>query len=374
MFDEDVTDLDVEQTLAAAGEARMLADRNEAFILALAALFADLHPATGAGMARLGRSLPGMERPVILGGDGTPEVAEFAAAELGAELEISTFAATRLIGDALELRHRLPGLWTRVHAGEVRPWIARKIAAASTQHASEVAAAVNANVTPWTDSVGWARLEPMVAAAIIAADSDAAEQRARRSAEEQGVWVNLSNDHGIGSVFIKSETPNIVWFDATIDRIADDVADQHDHSGRPHHDYPSTGDWAAFMRPSRMQCECGCHTGQRIDPARLLPPATLYLHLNEDSFTRDADGVARFEGHGPITIGQARDFLAHCHVTIKPVIDLHNQAPVDAYEIPDRLREAVQLRSPADVFPYATNVSRSMDQDHTGTHKLPRAG
>ncbi len=272
MFEEDVTGLDVEQTLSAAGEARMLADRNEAFILALAAHFADLHPATGAGMARLGRSLPGMERPVILGGDGTPEVAEFAAAE----------------------------------------------------------------------------------------------QRARRSAEEQGVWVNLSNDHGIGSVFIKSETPNIVWFD--------DVADQHDHSGRPHHDYPSTGDWAAFMRPSRMQCECGCHTGQRIDPARLLPPATLYLHLNEDSFTRDADGVARFEGHGPITIGQARDFLAHCHVTIKPVIDLHNQAPVDAYEIPDRLREAVQLRSPADVFPYATNVSRSMDQDHTKPYIPPDDG
>ena len=47
------------------------------------------------------------------------------------------------------------------------------------------------------------------------------------------------------------------------------------------------------------------------------------------------------------------------------MIDLKDQVPVDAYEIPDRLREATQLRSPVDVFPYATNTSRRRDLDHT---------
>jgi hypothetical protein len=51
-----------------------------------------------------------MERLVLLGGEGTPEVAEFAAAELGAELQMSPWAAAQLIGDALDLRHRLPRL------------------------------------------------------------------------------------------------------------------------------------------------------------------------------------------------------------------------------------------------------------------------
>ena len=52
--------------------------------------------------------LPGTEHPVRLGGDGTPTVGDFAAAELGCALRMSDGSAARLIGDALDLRHRLP--------------------------------------------------------------------------------------------------------------------------------------------------------------------------------------------------------------------------------------------------------------------------
>jgi hypothetical protein len=84
--------------------------------------------------------------------------------------------------------------------------------------------------------------------------------------------------------------------------------------------------------------------------------------------------VARFEGVGPITMDQAKRFLADCDVTVKPVIDLANQTPVDAYEVPDRLRDAVHLRSPVDVFPYATNTSRKRDCDHTDPYRDPDDG
>ena len=47
------------------------------------------------------------------------------------------------------------------------------------------------------------------------------------------------------------------------------------------------------------------------------------------------------------------------------MIDLNQQAPVDGYEIPDRLRQAVHLAMPTDVFPYATNKTRHKDIDHT---------
>lgn len=104
------------------------------------------------------------------------------------------------------------------------------------------------------------------------------------------------------------------------------------------------------------------------------PQATLYVHVSHDAFTRDEGGVARFEGVGPITIDQARNWLGHCHVTVKPVIDLANQIPVDAYEIPDRLCEAVHLRSPVDVFPYATNTSRRREIDHTIPYLDPNDG
>ena len=107
---------------------------------------------------------------------------------------------------------------------------------------------------------------------------------------------------------------------------------------------------------------------------------TLYLHLYARTDTADTGQprvgpVARWEGEGPITTQYVRDVLGPaCRFTIKPVIDLPNMAPVDGYEVPDRHREAVHLRTPADVFPYATNTGRAKQQDHTAPYLRPDHG
>ncbi len=64
------------------------------------------------------------------------------------------------------------------------------------------------------------------------------------------------------------------------------------------------------------------------------------------------------EGIGPVTLDQAKQWLGNCTITLKPVIDVAGIAPVDAYEIPDHIREAVHLMSPTDTFPYASCTSR----------------
>jgi hypothetical protein len=57
------------------------------------------------------------------------------------------------------------------------------------------------------------------------------------------------------------------------------------------------------------------------------------------------------------------------------VIDLPaGHLPVDDYEIPAALREQLQLRCPADVFPYAAAVSRRIDLDHTIPYLHPDNG
>ncbi len=99
----------------------------------------------------------------------------------------------------------------------------------------------------------------------------------------------------------------------------------------------------------------------KVDPR---PKAVLYVHLTKESLD-SGDGVARVEGIGPVTVDQAKQWLGDCTVTLKPVIDVAGIAPVDAYEIPDQMREAVHLMTPADVFPFASNTSRKMDLDHT---------
>ncbi len=162
----EIDSLDADTTLTFVSAMRVTSEAADVSILAAAAHWADLHGVLESPSV----SLPGMQRLVQLGGDGTPQVAEFAPAELGAELSLSTWAAGALIGDALDLRHRLPTLWARVQAGEVKPWIGRKIAQATRSHSADVATAVDDKVAKWADRLGWGRLESLVDATIIDAD------------------------------------------------------------------------------------------------------------------------------------------------------------------------------------------------------------
>jgi hypothetical protein len=107
----------------------------------------------------------------------------------------------------------------------------------------------------------------------------------------------------------------------------------------------------------------------RFDWSSLLPQLTLNLHLSAADLAAGGGGVARWEGVGPVTHQFVHEHLRPLHrYRIQPVIDLAGMAPVDAYEIPDRLRAAVRLRTPADAFPFSSAVTGpgvAMDEDHT---------
>ena len=107
----------------------------------------------------------------------------------------------------------------------------------------------------------------------------------------------------------------------------------------------------------------------RPDPR---PPATLYVHLTDTPTleTGSAPGLGwrRVEGIGPVTLNRLQSWLANSRVTVKPVIDLPHQTPVDAYEIPNRVREAIHLICPVDCFPYATYQPHRRPRPH---HPLP---
>lgn len=90
--------------------------------LVLAAAWADLHSIDPTQYSPL------VERASAVGGPGTPEIAEFCCLEFGALLGVGMIAGRAVIADALDVRHRLPLLWERVLAGQVRAWKARRIA------------------------------------------------------------------------------------------------------------------------------------------------------------------------------------------------------------------------------------------------------
>ena len=96
--------------------------RAECRTLELVCAWADLHT------REPGEYSPLVERAKFYGGAGTPEISEFCVAELAALQGTGMLSAQLLMADALDLRHRLPRLWTQVQAGQVRGWHARKVA------------------------------------------------------------------------------------------------------------------------------------------------------------------------------------------------------------------------------------------------------
>jgi Domain of unknown function (DUF222) len=220
VFENDLVELDAAGTLAAAEANEHALITAEARRLQIAAHWADLHP----GEAVVESRLPGTE----LGGEGTPTVGDFAAAELGCVLRMSDGSAARLIGDGLDLRHRLRLVWAAAQAGQVPAYQARAVAKATRHLTVEQAAAVDARIAPSLGALPWGRVQTLLDAAIVEADPAGAEQRAADAAQERFVRLGRTSEHGLKLIIARAAAGDAIWFKATIDRIADILARQGD--------------------------------------------------------------------------------------------------------------------------------------------------
>jgi hypothetical protein len=170
---------------------------------------------------------PVIQRACAWGGEGTPEVSEYCAAELGALQGTGIAAARALIADALDLRYRLPRLWNRVLTGGVRAWQARKIAEQTRPLTWEACADVDHALSDFVDMMPWPRFAILLSAAILHADPALAAERAQRCRSTQDVFSFDSKD-GLKTIVAKAAAGDAIWFLATVNRIADILAAQGD--------------------------------------------------------------------------------------------------------------------------------------------------
>jgi hypothetical protein len=426
MFDISwVAELDAEQACASITATQGRLRENEWRELVLAAHWATLHDAeTVAGPTSTrggsGRS-PGGERIVHPGGDGTPEVAEFACAEFGMLMGCGFIAASTLIRDALDLQHRHPLMWQALGDGKARVWKARQVARMT--HAAglswEQARFVDEATTPYVDTLVWSTFTRLVEARIIEADPEAAEARRVTAELERFVSTGRSNEFGLKTLIARATAGEVIYFVAMCDRIAQILAEEGDGdcvevrrskalailanparalpmlmryaSSEPH---PLDPDRSPLGQDGQQDQDDADHAdpvddadhadpvddagGTRpmrdLDPEKLRPRAVLYVRISEEAL-RSATGVAHCEGGvGPVTVQQVRDLLGHYHVTVRPVLDLRGQVPVDAYEVPHAMREALRLARPSSVFPFSRSGSASPDWDHTRPYLDPAHG
>jgi hypothetical protein len=199
--------------LASIKASRDLENAEAARQLVLAAAWADLHPPESIHDAA-SFTVPGCAHGEPIAGEGAPLVAEFCVAELGTVLGISSTAAKKLIGHALELRHRLPRLWAQVHAGRVPAWRAR-VVADTTIHSSpsltaEAAGFVDSQVAAVAGRIGSAQLDRLVAETIqrydlAVADPAADPEDGYLAVDPRHVTVNKDDVHYAGTLRIEAE-------------------------------------------------------------------------------------------------------------------------------------------------------------------------
>ena len=371
--------------------------------LVLAAAWADVHY-LDAGAEDY---VPLVQRACAWGGDGCPQVAEHCAHELGALRGTGAVAARMLIADALDLRHRLPRLWALVRTGAIRAWQARAVAQATHELSWEACAEVDRTLSSFLPVLAWPRFRRLLTAAVLEANPEARRAREEAARTERGVW-SYAGEHGLRTLVAKAASGDVRWFMAAVDRIADVLRLEGDLDPVDARRAKAVG---ILAQPARALELLTRHTAD-IDPEgqeepvgdepsddaderpddrsmdlrlagalsaaelrRAGPCVVLHLHLS-DSSLRAGDGLVRPEHGDALTLDQAREWLAHtgCHVTVRPVVDPVETAPVDAYEIPYRLRDALFLRNPVDVFPYGNATSRTLDLDHTIPFVPPARG
>lgn len=207
----------------AASTRKILAAEAEQFFLA--AHWADLH-APEFVQDHAPRALPGTERVVWSGADGTPQIGEFAAAELAALLGRSTGAGEQLVADAVNVRHRHPLLWSGIEAGAVRVWVAVRVArrCASAELSLDQARWVDAETTPYAATLPLGRFFELVDARIAAADPESAAARADRAARRRFVSLGRTDEHGLRTLVARARAGDVVHLVAVLDRIAEVLA------------------------------------------------------------------------------------------------------------------------------------------------------
>jgi hypothetical protein len=211
---------------------------------------------------------------------------------------------------------------------------------------------------------------------------------------------SFNSEDGLKTIVAKAAAGDAIWFLATVNKIAEILAargdtdpvgsrraravgilaqpaealrvlleHQHGRTESAESDATSDPDPASQPEPDP---EGDDHRSLSMtlppgfDASAAKPRVVLHFHLSETAL-RAGHAVVRPEAGEPLTLDELVEFLGPtgCQIRIQPVLDPTAVAPIDGYEVPQRLRAAVRVQQIADVFPFGTCLSPKMDLDHT---------
>ena len=356
--------------LVFARESQVAANRAQADLMIAAVTWAEQHPPESIDEVATWIT-PGGDTGLTLAGEGAPLVAEFCIAEFTLAIGRSTDAGRALVAAAVELKYRLPRVWSRVLEGELEAWRARRIAEATFLLSKEGAAFVDAQVAPFAHRIGIAALERLIAEAIARFMPDRAAEDARKAADGRHFTIDHQQVSFGGTSQITGELDlaDALDLDAAVAKGAQDLLTLGSTDSLDVRRSIAAGQIARHQLTLDLATASdeatATTTGRRPKPRQVV----LHVHLSDSAITGTGTGLelARVENQRRIvTTEQIRTWCANpdTEVVVKPVIDLNEHIHVEGYEVPDRLREQTAVRDHTCAFPWCTRSARRMDADH----------
>ncbi|WP_028653263.1 HNH endonuclease signature motif containing protein [Nocardioides halotolerans] len=314
------------------------------------------------------------ESMLPLGGQGCPEVREFAVTEFAAAMGRTTESGRRYLSHAVEGFYRLKGCWQRLEAGQLPAWKLGHIADRTQCLSPEAAAFVDAMVAPFAHKIGPAQLDRLIQEAMARFDPDALEAE-RLAAAEAGHFDIYLDQVGVdGRVRVDGD----VDLADALDLEAAVAGDAHQQLLLGSTDSLDVRRARAVGNLARNQATLELVEAEHGDQApairRREREMVLHVHLAEAALL-GAGGLARVqETRGPITAEQVREWCAQpdVKVTVQPVLDLAEHLHVTAYEASARLKLQIQLRDLICAFPYCFRPAENCDCEHRVPHDPER--
>lgn len=289
-------------------------------------------------------------------------MAEFAVVELGAALGMSTMSAKRLVGDVVELAHRLPNVWARVTDYELPAWKCRLIAQRTKALSAEAASFVDVRVAPTAERYSFARLDRLVIEAAAAYDPEPTALADAESAAAHHVAISTRTEPGLGDatnampacVEAALDPADALDLESAVAAIATSLLDDE-----------ATAHLSLDQRRAKALGVLGRHYtgGQAGGTARVVH---LYCHVDEGAL--QGTGLVRVDNLKAIFPVERLDEWATAPGTVvKPVqvIDLDARITGERHDASGRLREQVQLIAGRTcAFPCCDKPAIAADLDH----------
>ncbi|GAA4694101.1 DUF222 domain-containing protein [Nocardioides conyzicola] len=345
-----------EQVLAALHDRHLVVNQAEIDKLQLAVQWAVMNPTDTIDDAA---TVDGTQGELAVAGPGAPLVAEFCVGDLALALGMSTDAGRTYLGDAVEIRYRLPKIWAAVTAGRVQVWKARKIAQSTKPLCRDGARHVDAHLAHDVGRCSFAQIDRVVEDAVRRFDPELAEKRRREAADERCLDVDLQQVSFNGTVHVDGELDlaDAIDFNDAIAAGAKELA----ALGSTESLNVRRSMAAGALARRELTLDLGTQDESRPQRKREL---VIYVHLSEHAVTGGAAGVENTRSS--VSVEQVKGWCAgtNTKVTIRPVIDLNEDLSADAYRPTETMREQAVLTNATCVFPHCTRPARPADLDH----------